>query len=109
MGSGNQFKQEEEGSRETNQHLHSGSTGRTDKAIQREQERQRHSHYPMRGVNIIQYNCGGANGRKARPFLDSLDPKEHPVIAIKEPMIPEKTKTIYCPRNYRLSRQVQPG
>jgi hypothetical protein len=29
----------------------------------------------MRGLSIIQYNCGNVNGRTARPFLDSIDPE----------------------------------
>ena len=63
----------------------------------------------MSGLNIIQYNCGNANGRATRPFFDSLDPREFPIIAVQEPMITEAMGTTYCPKNYRLSRAVQPG
>ena len=64
----------------------------------------------MRGHNIIQYNCGNANGKSARPFLDSLEAEEYPIIAIQEPMITTRTGTrTYCPRNYRLSRPAEEG
>ena len=64
----------------------------------------------MKSVNIIQYNCGNANGRSARPFLDSINPTRFPVVAIQEPMVMEGQQgTTYCPRNFRLSRQLRPG
>jgi hypothetical protein len=64
----------------------------------------------MSGLNIIQYNCGNANGRAARPFLDSINPDMFPVIAIQEPMVMENQRGgTYCPRNFRLSRQLKQG
>ena len=63
----------------------------------------------MRGQNI-QYNCGNANGKSARPFLVSLLAEEHPIIAIQEPMVTTRTGIrTYCPRNYRLSMSAEEG
>ena len=63
---------------------------------------------PIRDLNIIQYNCGNANNLRARPFLDSLNPKEYPVIALQEPITTEGNPYFtYCPRNYRPSREIK--
>ena len=63
----------------------------------------------MKDLQILQYNCGNANHKGTRPFFDSLDPRIHPIIAIQEPMVTERSKTTYCPKNYRLSRAVSPA
>jgi hypothetical protein len=56
----------------------------------------------MRELQIIQYNCGGANGSKARPVFDALDPERHSILAVQEPMIGNDRST-YCPMGYRLA------
>jgi hypothetical protein len=59
---------------------------------------------------IIQYNCGNANGKSARPFFDSLDLGQYPIIAVQEPMVlTRQVNGTYCPRNYRLSRSLKGG
>jgi hypothetical protein len=54
---------------------------------------------------IIQYNCGNANNEtaKARPFFDSISPRQFPLLAIQEPMIREDGHT-YIPKNFRTTR-----
>jgi hypothetical protein len=64
----------------------------------------------MRDLNVIQYNCGNANGGEARPFFDMMDPAIHPIISIQEPLVRRRGQhSTYCPRNYRLSRSLQEG
>jgi exonuclease III len=55
----------------------------------------------MRGLNIIQYNCGNAKGKATKLFLDSIDPEAFPVIAIQEPMVMENQRGhTRCLRNF---------
>lgn len=61
-------------------------------------------------LNIIQYNCGNANGSKARWLLDSVDPKEYPIIAIQEPGVTEaRPRWTYIPKNFTLGREPEYG
>jgi hypothetical protein len=60
-------------------------------------------------LEIIQYNCGGANGGKARPFLDSIRGSEIPMLVIQEPGTGGEKQQAYCPRGYRWSRKIEPG
>ena len=66
--------------------------------------------HTIRDLNIIQYNCGNANNSKARPFLDSINPKEYLIIALQEPIITERNPhSTYYPKNYQLSREIKFG
>ena len=53
-------------------------------------------------LTIIQYNCGNANHRLARPFFDSLDPGQHHIVAVQEPYFNTRTKSTYVPPGYHL-------
>ena len=53
-------------------------------------------------LTVIQYNCGNANYRGARPFFDSLRPEKHHIIAIQEPAISKRNKATYTPPGYHL-------
>ena len=54
-------------------------------------------------VAILQYNCGNANYRTARPFFDQLDPGRHQIVAVQEPGFNAKAKSTYCPPGYHLA------
>src|SRR5437016_7401701 len=54
-------------------------------------------------VTILQYNCGNANHKSARPFFDRLDPDNHHIVAIQEPYYNAKSKSTYCPPRYYLT------
>lgn len=54
----------------------------------------------MSSFGIIQYNCGNANHRSARPLFDAATTTEYPLLAIQEPYFNERSRTTYCPRAY---------
>lgn len=54
----------------------------------------------MKGISIIQFNCGSSNYGILKPFMDSLDPLKHVVVAIQEPSIHKLTLSTYCPQGY---------
>ena len=59
----------------------------TRKSKNRNSEGKRGGKGPLMGVcylTIIQYNCGNANHRLARPLLDSLDLKKYHILTIQE-------------------------
>lgn len=55
--------------------------------------------------NTIQYNCGNANYKPARSFLDRLDPSRHHLAAVQEPYFNSAARTTYCPPGYTLCYQ----
>src|SRR5450756_1082697 len=57
----------------------------------------------MKDFGIIQFNCGNANYRSARPIFDAVSPANHPVLAIQEPYFNSHAKTTYCPRAFTLA------
>src|SRR6266705_2303488 len=71
----------------------------------RRSKERRRGEGPSPGVHhltIIQYNCGNANHRLARPLLNSLDPGKHHILAIQEPYYNTYTKSTYCPQGFQL-------
>jgi hypothetical protein len=56
----------------------------------------------MNSFGIIQFNCGNANYRSARPLFDAASPTEYPLLAIQEPFFNERAGSTYCPRTYTL-------
>ena len=60
-------------------------------------------------ITIIQYNCGNANHRNARPIFDAVSPIHHTVLAIQEPYFNEKTRTTYCPTGHTLAYDPNPA
>ena len=52
---------------------------------------------------ILQYNCGNANHKSARPFFDRLDPDAHHIVAVQEPYFNTRTNSTYCPPGYHLA------
>jgi hypothetical protein len=54
-------------------------------------------------LSILQYNCGNANYKTARPLLDAISPATHMVLVIQEPAYNERMNTTYCPVGYNLA------
>lgn len=61
-------------------------------------------------LNLVQFNCGNANGGKARPVFDALDAREYPILVVQEPGQAEgQPGKTYVPPNYRLGRALEYG
>ena len=56
----------------------------------------------MKGLTIVQYNCGHSNYKATRPLFDSFDPEEHLIIALQEPAYNKQTRKTYKPKKYYL-------
>jgi hypothetical protein len=63
----------------------------------------------MKGLTIVQYNCGHSNYRTTRPLFDSLDPEEHQIIALQEPAYNKKTHKTYQSKGYYLLYEPDPA
>jgi len=62
----------------------------------------------MKGLIVLQYNCGNSNQKATRPFFDAATPAEHHVIAVQEPGYNSASKTTYCPKGYARAYQADP-
>jgi endonuclease/exonuclease/phosphatase family metal-dependent hydrolase len=57
----------------------------------------------MKDIQIIQYNCGNANHKAARPFFDAAAPARHQILAVQEPAYTPYNRATYCPKGYHLA------
>src|SRR5437763_10059552 len=62
----------------------------------------------MNKFTILQYNCGNANYRTARPWFEAVLPADHQVLASQEPGYNRVTKSTFCPRGYTLLYEALP-
>ena len=63
----------------------------------------------MKGLTIVQYNCGHLNYKATRPLFDSFNPEEHQIIALQEPVYNKQTRKTYQLKGYYLLYEPDPA
>ena len=56
-------------------------------------------------LHILQLNCGNTNQSLYRGLLDSLPPRDYPIVALQEPYYNRHTSSTYHPKPYHLLYQ----